>query len=535
MEESYWDFIRTVFTDPDLDNVSLRQILEGFIDQVGSEIQNEFIELSDEETKARVAELYGLIYELSDQSLVEHGTWILKNCLNFREAETLYLEFVFSNPLVEEEVLSMVVRSDPGFSISELLLQTIRGNVEGSRQYTFERIRPYVRPPYLTRQVISSFIEMAKDMGDVESLGFLRKLFSEDYFERTVRANISKEAYERIKEEECRQLAIYRIKLTALLKEENLDVEKMSKPNRYRLRKMLEEVSGMTEVEEGAMQKLLDDHLITPRQIRFLELVRWIETNPIFSRLYGPYNPPRLFGSSVFGSQNPELPEFPDDPRRFYMLYNPPPKVIELDPKRAESMEIDWYRGLCDFCHRQIPVRQQAFRTPLHEGGWEGCFCSSQCSLKSLLSGMDYGIPNEELDGALDRIRSHLEFFLNNDLGMGWIEGLGFLIREFPLVQYDDEGETYTTQRRIRMPKVIVLPAREERVEGEMSEKPLEDVLRLGEEVLAQLGLDREFLGDEPDPIRYTSEIILKRQHLERYALTILMNISLGSNPLIII
>ena len=127
-----------------------------------------------------------------------------------------------------------------------------------------------------------------------------------------------------------------------------------------------------------------------------------------------------------------------------------------------------------------------------------------------------------------------MQFFIQDSLGMGWVEGLGFLIRELPLVQYDEEGDSFTSHRRIRMPKIIVKPAREERVKDEAGEQSLEEVLRLGEEVLQQLGLDRELLGDESDPIRYVPEIILKREHIERYALTHLMNIAFGSRPIVI-
>jgi hypothetical protein len=216
------------------------------------------------------------------------------------------------------------------------------------------------------------------------------------------------------------------------------------------------------------------------------------------------------------------------------MLYNPPAIVDEFDVEKAENLSADWFRNICDFCNRPIPVRQKAFRTPLHEGGWRGCFCSSVCSLKQLFSGPEYGIPMEELDEILERVRGHMQFFIQDSLGMGWVEGLGFLIRELPLVQYDGEGDSFTSHHRIRMPKIIVKPAREERVKDEAGEQSLEEVLRLGEEVLQQLGLDRELLGDESDPIRYVPEIILKREHIERYALTHLMNIAFGSRPIVI-
>lgn len=534
MEETYWDFIRTAFADPGLDTPALRQILEGLLEQVGGEIQSEFIELSDEETRARVSELYGIVYELGDFSLTGQATWILQNCLSYREAETLYADFVFGNPLIPEEVLSMVIRTDPQFSMSELLLQVLRSNVLGSRQYTFERIKHFVRPPFVTPQVLSTCMELARELGDEEGLGFLRRILSERYVEQTVRPNVTGETYRKLKDEECRQLAIYRVKVKTLLETDNLKISRMSKVRQLEFKRMLEEVSDMREVEEGSFGALVQEGFISPRQIKFLEIVRWIELNDLFGKLYGPYNPPRIFGSSVFGSQNPELPELPDDPRRFFMLYNPPPKVVEPDPEKAESLAVDWFRRICDFCNRPIPVRQKAFRTPLPEGGWRGCFCSPTCSLKQLVSGPEYGVPTEELDEALNRIRGHMQFFIRESLGMGWVEGLGFLIRELPLVQYDEEGDSFTSHRRIRMPKIIVSPAREERVKDEPGERSLEEVLQLGEEVLQQLGLDRELLGEESDPIRYVPEVILKREHIERYALTHLMSIALGSRPIVI-
>ena len=529
MDESFWDFIRLVFTDPDLDNASLRQILEGLFETRGGEIQSEFIDLSDEEMRARVAEIYGLVIDLEDESLTTHATWVLQNCMNFREAEDLYLMYVFSNPLVSEDVLSLVVRTDPQFSIAELLVQLIKSNVCGSRQYTFERVKPYVRHPFVTPQVISSCVELARELGDEEGLGFLRKVFAEFHLEKTITPNITEATYKTLKEEECRQLAIYRIKLVELLKTENLLVGKMSKPKQNEWLRRLSAVSGMGDLEEGSMKSLLDEGLITPRQIRFLELLRWVELNDIFSRLYGPYNPPRIYGNSVFGPENPELPEFPDDPRRFFMLHNSPDNP---DTRREETFEIDWFKPLCDFCHRQIAVRQRAFRTPLHEGGWEGCFCSATCSLKQLFSGMEYAIPLTTLDETLDLVRSQFELFFANSLGMGWVEGLGFIIREFPLIQYV-ESDVYTSHRRVRMPKIVVSPAREERVVDRTGDQ-FEEVLKMGEDILKQLGLDEEFLGDDSDPIRYVSEVILKREHVERYALTQLMNITTGSKPIVI-
>jgi hypothetical protein len=40
---------------------------------------------------------------------------------------------------------------------------------------------------------------------------------------------------------------------------------------------------------------------------------------------------------------------------------------------------VDWFTGVCEFCHKRIRVRWHAVRTPLPLGGWKGCYCSWQC------------------------------------------------------------------------------------------------------------------------------------------------------------
>lgn len=64
---------------------------------------------------------------------------------------------------------------------------------------------------------------------------------------------------------------------------------------------------------------------------------------------------------------------------------------IDLDlidqPDLIDPFIIDWYTGVCDFCHMKISKRCYALRRPLETGGWKGCYCSSKCLRDDLPSG----------------------------------------------------------------------------------------------------------------------------------------------------
>jgi len=44
----------------------------------------------------------------------------------------------------------------------------------------------------------------------------------------------------------------------------------------------------------------------------------------------------------------------------------------------------DWFAGECYDCHHKIEKREYAIRYPVPRGGWECCFCSLECMLKTV-------------------------------------------------------------------------------------------------------------------------------------------------------
>lgn len=80
--------------------------------------------------------------------------------------------------------------------------------------------------------------------------------------------------------------------------------------------------------------------------------------------LYGPLSPP----ASVPIINDVEWY------RQYRMLYEPE----------------NWYRGLCNQCHRRILDYRYCVRAPIVFDGWSGCFCSWECVL-------DWMIPNGDL------------------------------------------------------------------------------------------------------------------------------------------
>ena len=520
---SSFDFVRTVLLDDELESHDVYEIFKGMVAETDAFTQ-ELVELTDEELKSRVAELLGICYELRQPQLVPCVNWLLKHTLSFRDIDNYYTDLIFSNNLLTEETLTFVVKSDPELSISETLVNLLRSNVYGSRQYAFERIYPFIDlDTNISRGTITTCMELARELGDEEGMGFMKRVYlaryAGDVEKSTLVPRVTKEFYQRMLGEECRQVAIYNDMLNNLLEMDHIPIRELTRARQLEIKSLLEKVSGMKENNEGAFDELCQEGLLGLKQVRFVELINWIETNSVFRKLYGPYNPDRVIRQSVFGRTNSQLPEFPTNPRRFFMHY--------FDRELGEE---DWFTGVCDHCVRQIPVRQHAFRSPIPEGGgWEGCYCSAKCSLKNLFSGPNYNIPLEDLDERMDYIERQLKAFLAGE-GFGFIEGLGFMIREFPILLTSfEEGETEERAGRgMRLPKIVVIPAREEKIKDSYSQDgQYQEIIESGQELLQQLGLNPDDFGllkDEGETIKYTKEVLLKREHLELYALTVLMN-----------
>lgn len=109
--------------------------------------------------------------------------------------------------------------------------------------------------------------------------------------------------------------------------------------------------------------------LETLRNIRILEGADQITEEEFradmgFFRLFGPHNTnPYLFDETPYTGE-----------RMFLQM--------EYDPEDPDGPGLDWYDGYCEYCYRPIRRRRHAFRLPLMEGGWYGCFCSPNCALE---------------------------------------------------------------------------------------------------------------------------------------------------------
>lgn len=68
-----------------------------------------------------------------------------------------------------------------------------------------------------------------------------------------------------------------------------------------------------------------------------------------------------------------------------------------------EPDEVDWFKGVCDFCHRRIAKECYAVRRALDSGGWLGCYCSWKCTRNDT--------PNDEL--AIQALINHFEDKVN--------------------------------------------------------------------------------------------------------------------------
>lgn len=526
--ESTWDFVRTVLLDSELETHDVAEIFKGMVEQTDA-FTFELVELTDEELRARVAELLGICYETQQPGLVGVVNWLFTNTMSFRDVDNYYIDFIFSNPLITEETLSYVIKCDSKISISEVLLSLLKNNVYGSRQYSFERIYPYVDEHTLTNSSLSTYIELAREAGDEEGLGFMKRVYVSRFSAGVERSynlpRVSKKFYERVKTEECRALAVYNTLRSDFIRIRNVPIKELERGRQLEIRTLLERITGMKELDDGAFDRLISEGLIGLRQIKYIEIINWIETNKLFRKMYGPYNPDRVIRQSVLGKDVPEYPDFPEDPRKYFMHYY------------DRAFEDDWFTGICDHCVRLIPVRQRAFRSPVPEGGgWQGCFCSAKCSIKNLLSGPEYNVPIEDLDEIISYMGEQFKQFFSTE-GFELYEGMGFLIREFPILMQSSDGEI-EDKRSFRLPKIVVLPAREEKVKEKYSQDDqYEQIIQTGSDVLKELGLSADDFGllkDEGETIVYHKEVLLKRDHMEQYLLTMLMNRVFGAEMLII-
>ncbi|MBM4075103.1 MAG: hypothetical protein FJ267_05600, partial [Planctomycetes bacterium] len=77
--------------------------------------------------------------------------------------------------------------------------------------------------------------------------------------------------------------------------------------------------------------------------------------------------------------------------------------------------------------------------------------------------------------------------------GFGFIEGLGFMVREFPIILASfEDGEIQDRGREgMRLPKIVVVPAREEKIKDSYSQDgQYQEIIETGQELLQQLGLN---------------------------------------------
>lgn len=57
---------------------------------------------------------------------------------------------------------------------------------------------------------------------------------------------------------------------------------------------------------------------------------------------------------------------------------------------------ISWFKRKCDHCGAKIRRKEFAFRTPLKDGGWEGCFCNSNCCIDSIVEFIKSLLPEKD-------------------------------------------------------------------------------------------------------------------------------------------
>lgn len=101
--------------------------------------------------------------------------------------------------------------------------------------------------------------------------------------------------------------------------------------------------------------------------------VRNIVADPLYFRMLGPAN---TITDMKF--INKEHPCYLFGGCRMFTCVH----FTSVDPE-AEINEptLDWFSGSCDQCLRRIEVKCYAWRRPLINGGWVGCYCSKECTL----------------------------------------------------------------------------------------------------------------------------------------------------------
>lgn len=507
------DIIKTVIIDPSLETENTWEIFKGILNLDQNPLTIEFTNINEEELKIIISEFLTLCVEVEQPQLIPLVNELMFQSLSFIDADNYYTDMIFSNPNLDDAVITMIVRSDPNLSIPEVLIHLIKTNVVGSRQYAFEKLRNFIREPFLQRQSLVGLIQLASDAGDEEGYGFLKDVLTSRYRVSALEGvNVSRIEYLGLLDEECRALSIYNNMINHYDNVRDISIDKLPNIERFAIIRLIKKISGMEEIDNQAFEDLVKEGVLNIKHIRFLELMNWIESNDILQSFYGPYNPERVMRTSVFGSTVSQIPELPEDPRENFMLHGN-----------------DWYKGVCDHCLRAVVPKQKSFRTPLIDGGWEGCYCSPTCSIKNTLY-TKYKIPRHILDTTIESIeRQFKSFFM--DINVSYYNGYALLLRDYPAYQTNDDGEFYD-RRGLRHPKIIVKPATEI-VRPQTTEPELEGV----DEILSELGLDSTDLGlmkDEGEVITYTKEVILSEEDIETYGLTNIMAAKLGGITLII-
>lgn len=507
------DIIKTIIIDPSLETENAWEIFRGILTLDQNPLTMAFTNVSEEELKMIIGEFLTLCMEVEQPQLIPLVNELMLQSLSFNDSENYYSDMIFSNPNLDDTTITVIVKADPKLSIPEVLIHLIKTNVIGSRQYAFERLRNFIREPYLQRQSLVGLIQLASDSGDEEGYGFLKDVLTSRYRVSALEAvNVSRIEYLGLLDEECRELSVYSNMVNYYDNLREVNIDKLPTTERFAVIRLIKKISGMEEIDNQAFDDLVKEGVLSIKHIRFLELMNWIETNTILQRFYGPYNPERVVRTSVFGNKISQIPELPDDPRENFMLYGN-----------------DWYRGVCDHCLRAVVPKQRAFRTPLIDGGWEGCYCSPTCSIKNTLY-TKYKIPRHHLDQTIELIeRQFKSFFM--DINVSYYNGYALLLRDFPAYQTNDDGEFYD-RYGLRHPKIVVQPAKEI-IRPRETEPELEGV----EEILSELGLDSLDLGlmkDEGEVITYSKEVILSESDIETYGLTNIMAAKLGGIKLII-
>lgn len=123
---------------------------------------------------------------------------------------------------------------------------------------------------------------------------------------------------------------------------------------------------------------------------------------------------------------------------------------------------IPWFKGKCDKCCIKIRRKEFAFRLPLKDGGWEGCFCSSECCIDSLTEYIESLLPERD----------------ENKKKVNRKQVIGDFVRE---VKTTDEGEEIEIPQEIlklklsteKIEEIMILIKRVSEVDDELHEKKI--------------------------------------------------------------